>query len=89
MPPGTLVVVIDGDVQLVQIPAAITRPNNLATLRPAESVTLMVTLYDPLVEGVPEIVPVVVPIPSPVGNRPEPMDQVYGEVPPVAANVEL
>lgn len=51
-----------------------------------ESLTLIVKLKFPAVVGIPEIVPVVDRV-RPTGKVPELMLQLYGMVPPVAANV--
>ena len=52
-----------------------------------ESVTLMEKLNDPAVVGVPLICPIEAFNERPAGNAPVLTDQVYGVVPPVAANV--
>jgi hypothetical protein len=52
-----------------------------------ESVTLTVKLNVPAVVGVPEIVPLAAASVRPAGNVPELMLQLYGVVPPLAANV--
>jgi hypothetical protein len=52
-----------------------------------ESVTFAVKLNVPAVVGVPEIVPLAAASVRPAGNAPELMLQLYGVVPPLAANV--
>jgi len=52
-----------------------------------ESVTLTAKLNVPAVVGVPEIVPLAAAIVRPAGNVPELMLQLYGVVPPLAANI--
>jgi hypothetical protein len=52
-----------------------------------ESVTLAVKLNVPAAVGVPEIVPLAAASVRPAGNAPELMLQLYGVVPPLAANV--
>ena len=52
-----------------------------------ESVTLAVMLNEPAVVGVPEIVPLDVDSVRPAGSAPELIPQLYGGVPPLAANV--
>jgi hypothetical protein len=54
-----------------------------------ESVTLAVKLNVPAVVGVPEIVPLAAASVRPAGSAPELMLQLYGVVPPLAANVVL
>jgi hypothetical protein len=51
-----------------------------------ESVTLTVTEEVPVVVGVPLIAPEMLSV-RPAGKEPELIDQVYGEVPPLAAKV--
>ena len=53
----------------------------------AESTTLIVKEVVPAAVGVPEMIPVEDANVRPPGNEPEDTDQVYGVVPPVAANV--
>jgi hypothetical protein len=48
------------------------------------SATVAVKLKVPGAVGVPETMPVVAPRVSPVGRLPAVIDQLYGEVPPVA-----
>ena len=70
--------------------AAIVRVNDFAAdcaVGAVESVTLAVKLNDPAVVGVPEIVPLAAAIVRPAGNVPELMLQLYGVVPPLAANI--
>ena len=52
-----------------------------------ESVTFAVKLNEPDAVGVPEIVPLETFSVSPFGSAPEPMLQLYGVVPPLAASV--
>jgi hypothetical protein len=47
-------------------------------------VTVAVKLDVPLAVGVPEMIPVVASRVSPAGRLPAVIDQVYGEVPPLA-----
>ena len=54
-----------------------------------ESVTCTVKPNVPAVVGVPEIAPVLAAKLNPVGSEPALMLQLYGDVPPVAANVAL
>jgi hypothetical protein len=51
-----------------------------------ESVTFTVKRNDPAAVGVPEIVPVEADSVRPAGNEPDWIDQVYGDVPPVAVS---
>ncbi len=53
------------------------------------SVTCTVKLLGPAVVGVPETTPVADASVSPAGSTPAEIDQVYGVVPPLAANVAL
>ena len=50
-----------------------------------ESVTLTANVKEPAVVGVPESIPVLERL-RPAGKIPEPRDQLYGAVPPDAAN---
>jgi hypothetical protein len=52
-----------------------------------ESFTIKEIEKLPLAVGVPEIMPVVAERLSPAGRLPEPVDQLYGAVPPVAVSV--
>jgi hypothetical protein len=52
-----------------------------------ESVTLAVKVNVPAAVGVPVIVPLAAAIVRPAGNVPELMLQLYGVVPPLAANI--
>lgn len=54
---------------------------------PAESVAVIVNVDDPATVGVPLITPVEESRVNPLGNDPEPTDQVYGAVPPSAATM--
>ena len=81
LPSGRLVAVIK---------TAITTVNGLMAVCGvglALSVTVTVKLNVPAVVGVPSITPVTASRVRPVGSAPTVMLQVYGVVPPVAANV--
>ena len=59
----------------------------LVALAPVLSVTLkVIETGPPSVVVFPEITPVELSV-SPAGSEPEAIDQVYGDVPPVAVNV--
>jgi hypothetical protein len=63
--------------------------NALVALLELASVTFAVKLLVPVAVGVPVIAPVLALSDSPVGRLPALMDQVSGEVPPVAVSVTL
>jgi hypothetical protein len=60
--------------------------NDCVAVCAVESVTLAVKLNVPAVVGVPEIDPLAEASVRPAGNAPELMFQLYGVVPPLAAN---
>ena len=75
-----------GSVAVVMANAAATvMANGAVAVRPAESVTCTVKLNGPAAVGVPVRLPAALSV-RPVVAAPAEMDQVYGEVPPVAAN---
>ena len=73
----------------VKVPALVTIENELLKLTLFLSVTWIVNVLVPETVGVPETAPVVALRESPTGKEPAVTLQVYGAVPPVAANVWL
>ena len=81
---------VDGEVMAsAGVAAAMLRENVRVAVCCVELESLTTTAIEklPLTVGVPERLPVVAERLSPAGRLPEPVDQVYGAVPPVAASV--
>lgn len=74
---------------MIESAGFIVSANALDCVAEAASVTVAVKLAVPVPVGVPEITPVEAFKPKPAGSKPAVIDQLYGVVPPAAANVTL